>query len=145
GKPGHIKDNCWAKGGGNEGNWKELGGRGKFEIRDKESNSAYIDHGTHAAFIASKEHPKRDMWIVDSSATDHLSHRKDWMLEYKEIDPVDITTSDGSKVQAIGIGKVELLMKVGNKKYMPCYIHEVLYVPNLGRNLFSISRIDKMG
>ena len=73
-----------------------------------------------------------------------MCNRKSPFSELKDIKPIDIVLGDGHVVQAVGIGKVTLMVKItgGTQK---CSLNEVLYVPDLAYNLFSISKSTAAG
>jgi hypothetical protein len=67
GKAGHMKKNCWQKGGGQ----KRQVNQTKKEDNDKR----------HWAFMAAKA-VEKDSWILDSGATDHVTNEKEKLKEF---------------------------------------------------------------
>ena len=59
--------------------------------------------------------------------------------------PQEVTLGDGHVLEATGIGAVELQASLGNGTTRRCTLHNVLYVPQLSYNLFSVSRATEMG
>ena len=78
-------------------------------------------------------------WLIDSGASSHMCTRKSEFSELQDIKPIDIVLGDGHTLQATGIGKVPLNVKIPGGT-QSCTLNEVLYVPGLAYNLFSISK-----
>ena len=51
------------------------------------------------------------VWLIDSGATQHMTHSNEFMKTYKEISPVDVHLADYGVVQAIGTGDIVMSMK----------------------------------
>lgn len=82
------------------------------------------------------------VWLIDSGATQHMSHSKMFMKNYKKIDPVNVHLADDGVVQAIGVGDIVMAMNTssGMKKGL---LKGVWHIPKLSRNLFSVGRFTK--
>ena len=82
------------------------------------------------------------VWLVDSGATQHMTFSKEFMMNYKDISPVDVRLADDGVVQAIGTGDIVMSMKTpqGIKKGK---LRGVWHIPKLSRNLFSVGRFTK--
>ena len=50
-------------------------------------------------------------WLIDSGATQHMSYSKEFMVNYKTIDPVNVHLADDGVVEAIGSDDVVMTMK----------------------------------
>jgi len=57
--------------------------------------------------------------------------------------PLNVVLGDGPSLQAIGKGSVKLRMKLPNGKMNLCTFHDVLLVPDLAYNLFSVTSASK--
>ena len=81
-------------------------------------------------------------WLVDSGATQHMAFSRKFMINYKDISPVDVHLADDGVVQAIGTGDIVMSMKTphGMKKGM---LRDVWHIPKLSRNLFSVGCFTK--
>ena len=79
-------------------------------------------------------------WIIDSEATSHMYNDQSLFVEYESLKtPMKVTLGDGYEVDAIGCGVVMLnsvLPSGGSKR---CDLQNVLCVPRLSYNLFSVS------
>lgn len=80
----------------------------------------------------------RDAWVLDSGASDHMSHRSEWFVNMTEISTA-VTIGDGRRIMAKGRGDVNILAFDG-VNWIPKRIADVLYVPDLHLNLFSSGR-----
>lgn len=82
---------------------------------------------------------RESSWYMDSGASDHMSHHKEWFHDYVKFDtPRDVRIADGSVVQAYGKGKIQIEAYNG-KEWNAKYLADVLYVPKIKINLFSSS------
>ena len=74
-----------------------------------------------------------------------MSCRKNWMENYRDF-PVaqKVRLCDNRTVDAHGKGSVWLKVEAGGE-YKPAELSEVLYVPDLAKNLFSVSAVSKRG
>ena len=87
-----------------------------------------------------------DKWLVDSGASSHMTYRGDYFTQYQPFSvPKRVSLGDGRVVEAVGVGTIRLNMffKVSNAKRATMY--NVLYVPQLACNLFSVSAAAKKG
>ncbi|KAJ0172339.1 hypothetical protein K1T71_012312 [Dendrolimus kikuchii] len=79
-------------------------------------------------------------WYVDSGATSHMTNNKDLYISFLPIEPVPVNVANGDKLSAIGVGKVKVNLKTGEKT-----ISHVFYVPSLVGSLLSVSALTKKG
>ena len=88
---------------------------------------------------------KESAWYIDSGASSHMSYNKDIMVDFIPFKfPEKVKLGDDRIVQALGKGNVHIEIK-SKKKYEPRRLVDVLYVPDLGKNLFSVSATAKRG
>lgn len=89
-----------------------------------------------------------DIWILDSGASAHMSYRRDYFSDLQEYGPnnVDRTVRLGNKKELVvkGHGNV-LINRCVNGKWEQSIIEDVLYVPDLHRNLFSEGMATRKG
>jgi len=80
-------------------------------------------------------------WIIDSGASQHLSHDRMQFLTYKDVTPgLTITIADGTKIHTRGIGDIKVLTESGE-----IMLTEVWHVPNIGASLISVARMVDAG
>lgn len=84
------------------------------------------------------EHMWNAVWFLDSGASDHMSNRKDWFTTYEVFDsPTAVRIGDGGCIKAYGKGCINVAMFNG-KSWIENHLVDVLYVPKLNYNLFSV-------
>lgn len=91
-------------------------------------------------------HDKRIEWFLDSGATDHMLKEKHL---FDELHPLARKVSiavakSGQVIVAEFAGSVKVDMLIGGKK-QPSVVKDVLYVPDLQCNLFSVRRLEDNG
>ena len=59
--------------------------------------------------------------------------------------PLEVSLGDGHSPEARGRGDIHLAMKLSTGKSKNCTLHNVLYVPELSYNLFSVTRAAEAG
>ncbi|KAK9870289.1 hypothetical protein WA026_006376 [Henosepilachna vigintioctopunctata] len=106
-------------------------------------------HGERRALITvslsaanvKKELVDGNSWYQDCGATQHMSSHKEWFNNYK---PLKIQSSvligDASELEGVGIGDINLEAFNG-KDWDKIILKNVLYVPKMPFNLFSVSSI----
>ena len=86
----------------------------------------------------SQSHNPTD-WIVDSGASSHMTQLKKILVNYEEFDnPQKVGMGDGRTVEAHGKGDIHFTMILENNKPKKVTMCNVLYVPKLTCNLFSV-------
>lgn len=81
---------------------------------------------------------KSDSWLTDSGASRHITYRRDWLSDYREL-PVGNTVSlgDSKECRVAGVGTVEI-EKFIDDGWVSSRIENVLHVPDMTKNLFSV-------
>ena len=111
--------------------------RSQHKAKTAEEKSS--DSEGEGAFVASGDLTEMGKWLVDSGASSHMTPQKEFLIDYHEFDtPEKVGLGDGRIVEAVGVGNVRLnmLFKVSDSKRAVMY--NVLYVPKLACNLFSV-------
>ena len=83
------------------------------------------------------------MWTVDLVATEHVARDRVGFVEYHQI-PVgnrDIKVGNGASVEVLGIGTYKLELRGGRT----LLLHDVLYAPEIRRNLLSVVTLLRLG
>eukprot|EP00794_Sanderia_malayensis_P006182 gene6182-6896_t len=81
------------------------------------------------------------IWYIDSGASQHMSCNKNWMKNYNEFSvPEKVRLGDNRTVEALGKGTVWLRV-MADGQYKPVEMSDVLYVPSLVKNLFSVRAV----
>ena len=85
---------------------------------------------------------KDDVWYVDMGASNHMTSFGEWFREMKDSEtPGYVETGDDTTHPIAHIGKVPLSMQNGKMKYL----HDVLHVPNITKNLVSVGQMIEQG
>nr|GEY07451.1 retrovirus-related Pol polyprotein from transposon TNT 1-94 [Tanacetum cinerariifolium] len=80
-------------------------------------------------------------WIMDSSGSFYMTPRREFLFEFKEFNGGTVLLGDNRACAIMGIGKVKVKMKDGSS-FM---LENVRYIPELKRNLISLSTLDREG
>ena len=135
GEMGHIKMNCSYR---PTTSVPQTGHHAKQMTHnnvDNDGNGLFaVVHGAHyAKSIAS------DVWIVDSGASRHMTHNAEALSDYEQFKVAEpVILGNGSRCDAKGCGTVVLKFIAGDsvKEFI---IKNVLYVPQLAHNFYSVS------
>ncbi|RWR98958.1 integrase core domain protein-like protein, partial [Dinothrombium tinctorium] len=130
--------------------WREC--RKRLSEVGKESNDHVNVSATKQASSAFSAELKKisekpnDNWYLDSGATEHMTSRRDWFTTFEPIlnKSHSIRLGDNHEVFAKGKGTVTIHAIVGNE-WTPHQMLNVLYVPELKKNLFSIGATTDKG
>ena len=146
-KKGHKKADCWAKGGGKEGQ----GPRQKKGKKAETATVATVDNDDKELFaftctsnfanVAEALHvPKSRLGTcIDSGASRVYSPDRSKFTNYKSIDR-GITTADGRQLKAIGMGDLEIELPNGSKTTQMIF-KNAIHSPEMAFTLISISRL----
>ena len=94
---------------------------------------------TFVATVGLKAEERCEDWIIDSGASRHMTFQKELLRDYREFKtPQSVGLGDGHTVEALGAGRVKITTEVRGGKKSPGWMTDVLYVPKLAGNLFSV-------
>lgn len=79
----------------------------------------------------------KDVWITDSGASKHITFRRDWFAELRPSHGEKIALGDDGLCEVKGVGTI-MIKKFLNGSWIDGRIENVLYVPNIKKNLFSV-------
>jgi len=123
---------------GKEGHWK----KDCYKRKTEESGNGTNGGAREFTFLARETVKRPQMgWVIDSGASQHLCGNRTHFSTYKTISAEhEITIADGSKIQAVGLGDIEIATEAG------CItLTGVWHVPDIGGSLLSVSRIVDAG
>uniref|UniRef100_A0A2A4JP38 CCHC-type domain-containing protein n=1 Tax=Heliothis virescens TaxID=7102 RepID=A0A2A4JP38_HELVI len=118
-KSGHTKSECWFR-------------------KDKDNNAG------NAFVVQSNEHYKQLQWLVDTGASQHMCRDRDLFATYYPLTNKSVIIGNGQAISAHGIGRVALQVHDG-RQWIDTTIDNVLYVPELKTNLFSVTCVTAKG
>src|SRR5882757_3808003 len=142
-KKGHFALDCWAKGGGKEGQGpkgRKGTGKGNRAHQAEEINSNLND----ACFMArnSRDSSKYD-WLLDSCTTSHVCAIREAFTEFRPVKEI-LHGIGESGAEVIGRGTVRIKFEFDGKTFVH-QLQDTLYVPSAPNCLMSLSRIDDGG
>ena len=98
-----------------------------------------------SGFYANTSENKEDFFLADSGASMHMTYRRDFFSEIKNVPPGScIKVADDKRLPATGIGNIKIREMIDNKVFERV-LTNVLFVPDLKRNLFSIGAVNDKG
>ena len=151
--PGHTKANCWAKGGGKEGQGPRGQNSKKGEKKAETAAAAEVTGNADEifAFTCMSDYvevantlnvPKSRLGAcIDSGASQHYSPDRDAFINYSPINNTTITTANGCKLKALGKGDVRIELPNGTKRNKTI-LKEAIHAPDMAFTLISVGRLD---
>jgi hypothetical protein len=132
GKTRHYKKYCMSK--------KVEKPKGYDSTSSTEAKTS-TEEGGDVYLASTSTHADRDVWLIDSGASYHMTPHREWLSEYEKYDGGDVFLGDDSTTKILGRGRVKLLLKDGRIRTLP----GVLHIPKLSRTLISVSKMDDAG
>jgi transposase InsO family protein len=86
-----------------------------------------------------------NIWFIDSGASQHITYQDNIFSSYEKITPKEVYLGDNTSHPAIGKGTVKLNMKLNSGSTMEGTLTDVLHVPGIAKNLFSVSKATREG
>lgn len=128
-KEGHIKKDCYAR-------------KKRMESGDDDGEAAVmIDELQEVDALAISDQNPREKWVIDSGCSYHMTSRREWFVEFSEVAGGQVLLADDRAVSVQGIGTIRINANGGTVKCLT----NVRYIPNLKRNLISVSSLDMQG
>ena len=102
------------------------------------NTTANIVDGTYGfvteAFVSDDQH----VWRADNGATDHMTFDDTLFVSFENFaEPKPVRVGNNAVILAYGCGRIDVEMYV-NGKWVPSFLSNVWYVPELSVNLFSL-------
>jgi len=141
----HVLENCFKfKEASQEAqNKTKVKKRGKGKANaTKEADPQPTESAGAASTRSSPSSPVSDPWNADTGATSHMSPRREWFKDYRP-SQVLIRVANHEIVRAVGISSVEFLPVKQGLVLRPVVFTNVLHVPTLAENLFSVLTITR--
>ena len=168
-KPGHTIEECFAEGGGCEGQWP-MKLKPKLQTKTNASMPAPSDAKAKVAYADGDEKVGSNMllfmmhaeekvnavndtkdrinattWLLDSGATKHMAPNQKWFSSYRRLEePKHVWLGDHTYIMAISISHISIELNLNGQKVDGMF-KNVLHVPKLGGNLLSISQLTWTG
>jgi hypothetical protein len=110
GKIGHYKKDCKSK--------KVEKPKGYDSTSSTELKTS-TEEGGDVYLESTSTHVDRDVWLINSGASYHMTPHKEWFSEYEKYDGGDVFLEDDSTTKILGCGRVKLLLKDGRIRTLP--------------------------
>ncbi|GKC65790.1 zinc finger, CCHC-type containing protein [Tanacetum coccineum] len=130
---GHLKRDCLKK---------KSSGFVKKGKRDQDSDSS--DDEGNAYFgesLVVVMNDKMTELVMDSGGSYHMTHRRDFLYDFKVVDGGSVRLGDNRTCTIKGTGKVKIKLHDGSS----FILEDVRYVPGLRRSLISLGTLEKEG
>jgi hypothetical protein len=132
GKTWHYKKDCKYK--------KVDKPKGSYSTSSTEGKTS-TEEGGDVYLASTGTHAYRDVWLIDSDVSYHMTPHREWFSEYEKYDGGDVFLGDDSTTKIMGRGRVKLLLKYGRIRTLP----GVLHIPKLAISLIFVSKLDDAG
>ena len=100
------------------------------------NTSSLTTTGKNSSFLAFNASCSKDIWIIDSGATDHMTPYMSYLSSYSPLpNKRHITVANGSQAPIVGSGNILLSPSL--------HLNHMLHVPKLANNLLSIHKLTK--
>ncbi|KAG8492957.1 hypothetical protein CXB51_012663 [Gossypium anomalum] len=100
------------------------------------------DYSDGELLVASVNDSKvSEEWILDSGCTFHMSPNRDWFTTYETVSEGVVLMGNNTSCKIAGVGTIKVKMFDGVVRTLS----DVRYVPELKRNLISLSTLDSKG
>lgn len=151
GKEGHKKSDChgkpcqeyieYCKKNYKCNNCQEVGHFAKeCPKNERKGGKSFVSVSLSSSALESISRDK-ESWYKDSGATHHMTGNLSWMINIKPLnETVLIKIGDATELEAVSTGDIYLSAYDG-KRWYPIILRQVLFVPNLSFNLFSLTTV----
>ena len=139
---GHFARDCRKRKAKQNAQKNEKERKGAAHCAENENNENATDH--EEALITSNVADMSD-WIIDSGATQHMTFEKNRLTDYIEFkQPCKVNLGDNRTILAYGKGTFSLVADL-NGQSQNIGLREVLFLPELEKNLLSVRAMVKLG
>lgn len=88
----------------------------------------------------------KNEWLIDSGASRHMSPDEEMFTSYTKFEkPEKVAIADGRVVDAVGSGNIQISIKLNRQVQRKATLYDVLHVPLLKQNLFSVKSTTSKG
>jgi hypothetical protein len=87
---------------------------------------------------SSSTHADHQAWLIDSSASFHMTPHREWFYKYEKYDGGNVFLGNDSTTRIIGKGRVKLRLINGRIRTLP----DVLHIPGMARDLIYVSKME---
>ncbi|KAK5819897.1 hypothetical protein PVK06_024931 [Gossypium arboreum] len=138
-KKGHIKSECYKL--QNKIKREAANQKGK-QLENSGEADVVEDYSDGELLVASVNDSKvSEEWILDSGCTFHMSPNRDWFTTYETVSEGVVLMGNNASCKIAGVGTIKVKMFDGVERTLS----DVRHVPELKRNLISLSTLDSKG
>ncbi|KAG8497073.1 hypothetical protein CXB51_008352 [Gossypium anomalum] len=138
-KKGHIKSECYKL--QNKIKREAANQKGK-QLENSGEADVVEDYSDGELLVASVNNSKVSVeWILDSGCTFHISPNRDWFTTYETVSEGVVLIGNNASCKIAGVGTIKVKMFDGVVRTLS----DVRHVPELKRNLISLSTLDSKG
>ncbi|KAG8495946.1 hypothetical protein CXB51_009450 [Gossypium anomalum] len=138
-KKGHIKSECYKL--QNKIKREAANQKGKQPENSGEAD-VVEDYSDGELLVASVNDSKvSEEWILDSGCTFHMSPNRDWFTTYETVSEGVVLIGNNASCKIAGVGTIKVKMFDGVVRTLS----DIRHVPELKRNLISLSTLDSKG
>jgi hypothetical protein len=152
---GHVKDDCWSKSGGKEGQGPRQKAASKKEEKKPTEIAAAAADGNLFTFSCTSDYAeiaqglnlpatKLGGGIIDTGASSHFCPDRTKFQNYRPLVGRSIHTADGRSHVAAGVGDVIIQLPNGDKRGA-VMLKEAIHAPGFSFTLLSVGRLDDAG
>ncbi|GBM69970.1 hypothetical protein AVEN_149000-1 [Araneus ventricosus] len=144
---GHLIANCKHKAALSNPKTNESSNT-EFKVKraysELESNLIETFSDSHEA--NSSNFSQNTSWVFDTAATAHFCSNKSLYYSFEPVSNMQMTLAVGEKESPVeGKGIIHFLVKDKDGKFSDIILKDVLYNPNLNRNLLSGGKLERLG
>ena len=132
-KSGHYAKDCRKKQKDESENAKESSSSNKNESKSEND-----------AIYTALERPSSSRWVIDSGSTRHICNNKQLFSTLSKCDMAIIEVANKQFIQGRQSGTISLRVNAGNS-IQDIEIRDVLYIPNIAKNLLSVKMLAIQG
>ncbi|KAG8500752.1 hypothetical protein CXB51_002776 [Gossypium anomalum] len=138
-KKGHIKSECYKLQNKIKGEAANQKGKQPENFGEADVVEDYSDGELLVASV--NDSKVSEEWILDSGCTFHMSPNRDWFTTYETVSEGVVLMGNNASCKIAGVGTIKVKMFDGVVRTLS----DVRYVPELKRNLISLSTLDSKG
>ncbi|KAG8491575.1 hypothetical protein CXB51_014846 [Gossypium anomalum] len=138
-KKGHIKSECYKL--QNKIKMEAANQKGKQPENSGEADVVEGYSDSELLVTSVNDSKVSEEWILDSGCTFHMSPNRDWFTTYKTVSEGVVLMGNNVSCNIVGVGTIKVKMFDGVVRTLS----DVRHVPELKRNLVSLSTLDSKG
>ncbi|KAG8471703.1 hypothetical protein CXB51_036524 [Gossypium anomalum] len=138
-KKGHIKSECYKL----QNKIKREAANQKGKQTENFSEADVVEDYSYGELLVASINDSKvsEEWILDSSCTFHMSPNRDWFTTYETVPEGVVLIGNNASCKIAGVGTIKVKMFDGVVRTLS----DVRHVPELKRNLISLSTLDSKG